>query len=202
MKDRPILMTPENAQKCHEGQKTMTRRILKPQPEEGATIKGPEWYAPCAYDKDGQMYPGDEVFGVYSEDGDWGVRCPYGTLGSKLWVREAMTVMDGQVYYKGNYYPGLSPHLFYRPSINMPKKYCRTWLELTEVRVERVQDISEEDAKAEGCQASTSVTMKDGSPCYTLPFQNLWTSIHGIDNPKSWEANPWVWCLTFKRITP
>lgn len=81
----------------------------------------------------------------------------------------------------------------------MPRWASRLTLELTQVRVERLQDISEEDAKAEGCDASELMTMKGGSPCYSNPFQKLWLSIHGIDNPAAWESNPWVWALTFRR---
>jgi hypothetical protein len=67
-----------------------------------------------------------------------------------------------------------------------------------DVRVERVNSISEADAKAEGVPASESVEMKDGSPCYTLPYRLLWEQINGCD---SWEQNPWVWVYALKRIS-
>lgn len=84
----------------------------------------------------------------------------------------------------------------------MPGWASRLTLEVTRVRVERLQDIREEDAKAEGCQASEAVVMNDGSPCYSHTFQKLWRSIHGIDNPKAWDSNPWVWVLEFRRVQP
>ena len=71
-------------------------------------------------------------------------------------------------------------------------------LEITNIRVERLQDISEDDAKKEGVSASEFVEMRDGSPCYTIPFYHLWTSIYGIDNSKSWDTNPYVWVINFK----
>ena len=64
----------------------------------------------------------------------------------------------------------------------------------------RIQDIINEDAKAEGVKASKSVNMKSGEPCYTWPFQILWINLYGVNNPKAWENNPLVEVVTFRRI--
>lgn len=78
----------------------------------------------------------------------------------------------------------------------MPRWASRITLEITEVRVQRLQEISEEDARAEGVQ------MPDGTPTppdwwsYRQEFSHLWESING---PGSWDANPWLWCISFRR---
>lgn len=82
----------------------------------------------------------------------------------------------------------------------MPRWASRLSLEITEMRVERLQDISEEDAQREGVKASDVVELNDGSPCYTAPFQELWRRIHGIDNPNAWESNCWVWVIGLRRL--
>lgn len=219
MKERPILMTPENAQKCHDGTKTQTRRIVKPQPpEDVGKILGPEMYAPVKADKFGEEYPGEDVFGVYSDDGEWGAVFPYGQVGDRLWVREAWAPCHECPceIYKGQGVkncPGCDDStsgLKWTPSIHMPRWACRTVLEITEVRVERVQDISEEDALAEG------VTRIDHGREYyfsamrdepdhrnwvdpTDAYKELWDSINGKG---SWALNPWVWVLEFRRMKP
>lgn len=131
MKERPILMTPENAQKCHDGTKTQTRRI----------VKLPAWSTEVAEDNALSCVP----------------FCPYGQVGDRLWVREAlcrngsvMTYRDGSLVMQGDL---VMPSWCERktiPSIHMPRWACRTVLEITEVRVERVKDISPADALPEG----------------------------------------------------
>lgn len=203
MKERPILMTPENAQKCFDGVKTQTRRIVKPQPEEGMKILGPEMYTPCRTDKNGEMYPGEDVFGVYSDDGEWGVACPYGAPGDRLWIREAGWFKQwpgGNTIkaYKANWdghdgtpWGDIEPKKW-MPSLHMPRWACRTVVEITEIRVQRIQEISHDDAIAEGLSYEITTDV----PCSN--FRDLWISING---PDSWDANPWVWALTFKKVT-
>ena len=89
MKERPILFSAPMVRAILEGRKTQTRRVIKPQPWEeysAESIKC-EHYAPCIVDKYGEMDAGPEIFGAYSTDGEWGVRCPYGHPGDRLWVR-------------------------------------------------------------------------------------------------------------------
>jgi len=90
------------------------------------------------------------------------------------------------------------------PSIFMPRAASRITLEITDVRVERLKDISEADAKAEGCEqvgVETGVVDVNGNPqeigSYAAGYYDLWETING---PGSWDANPWVWAISFKRI--
>lgn len=216
MKGTPILFTPENAQKVHEGTKTQTRRIIKSQPNENGAIL---WFREMV------EYPG-----VWLYNGQT-FKCPYGTVGDRLWVREAVAYREeGIVAYKaggscgawmgdgaggrlwiphgwiqgfskndGKYF-GLSKYGDkWRPSIHMPKWACRTWLELTEVKVERLQDCSSEDAIAEGAadwEGECELREKRLS-AVQLQFAALWESIH---DKGSWERNPWVWVLEYKKV--
>ena len=177
MTDRPILFTPENAQKVHDSTKTQTRRIVKPQPNVVHAI-----YA------DGSIET-ERIF----RTGDQRIHCPYGQVGDRLWVREALRKKDDVMAYAdgspvtqgGLVLPSLGEKNTI-PSIYMPKWACRTWLELTEVRVERLQEITETDAIAEGCIDAYGPDFHAGA------FRTLWASIHGAG---SWERNPWVWVL-------
>ena len=191
MKERPILMTPENAQKCFQGIKTQTRRIVKDQ-----TIDPNGIYA---------HRPGDLLL------------CPYGVVGDRLWIREAWAAYSGGVTIEGEEYDliegpidinEISPPVVvyrgagdsfperWRPAMHMYRWACRTVVEITEIRVQRLKDeMTEEDAIAEGCtggyvEGACSVTPRG-------EFALLWMSINGAD---SWDANPWVWAITFKKV--
>lgn len=196
MKERPILMTPANAQKCHEGTKTQTRRI----------ISVPSWVSDDDMLKLSIQRPATGI--AYYEDGIAVKRltCPYGVVGDRLWVREngwerpartAKMLRDGADTWERFYFDALldageSEELKgygfkRRPSIHMPRRACRTVLEIAEVCVERVQDITQLDAMHEGC---------DG-PDYISNFYELWESINGVG---AWGLNPWVWALSFRRV--
>lgn len=169
-------------------------------------------------------------------------RCPHGQPGDRLWVRETWGVLypqhkgdaDEPVFYRADYTQDemdgqVMPR--WRPSIFMPRWASRITLDLTEVRVERLQDISEEDARAEGCQMRIQPMPKnavcmDGVRRPVLvsargAFRELWESInpppqcsyvgkcnssrcplHSPDKSqrKDWDANPWVWALTVRRV--
>jgi hypothetical protein len=96
-----------------------------------------------------------------------------------------------------------------RPSIHMPRRFCRIELEIVQVRVERLQDISEADAKAEGCAMAAETHPSDEAlreECGYFPprsyehgYRLLWEQING---PGAWDANPWVWVVEFRRIKP
>ena len=116
--------------------------------------------------------------------------CPYGTPGDHLWVKETFWTGGDAVNYRAD---GEMPEYMrdvsrWKPSIFMPRKLSRITLEILDVRVERVQDISEEDAKDEGGLY--------GAGSYRDGFAVLWDSINGKKHP--WESNPWCWVLTFK----
>lgn len=148
--------------------------------------------------------------------------CPYGRRGERLWVRETTEAdedysdvvvlsryaADGApVVYAGcndPEYNGTVAHWDYsrrsRPSIHMPRWACRILLEITDVRVERLQDISRADIRAEGLQCPPELTSDDVSPnyrdWYPAAWRELWESTGG-----DWDANPWAWVVEFKRVT-
>ncbi len=213
MKERPILFSGAMVRAILEGRKTQTRRIVKPQPHDGC---GRIWcaeYSPTVIDRWGDEQPGKEVFGAYSEDGEWGVRCPYGQPGDRLWVRETWGVLHEHLlndqheptfwradYNAEDFATQVLPR--WRPSIHMPRSRSRIKLELTGVRVERLQDISQGDAIAEGAPPSHSsidaVSRDIGYADFSRSwYAQLWDQING---PGSWEANPLVWVVEFRRV--
>ncbi len=138
--------------------------------------------------------------------------CPYGIPGDRLWVRETFARIDGQTRpwietdYKATYTHGdrlgdtLGIKKRWTPSIHMPRAASRITLEITSVRVERLQDISEADAQAEGVTDDGSlVTDLDGKDRggTIAAYATLWEVINGVG---SWDDNPWVWVLQFKHL--
>lgn len=149
--------------------------------------------------------------------------CPFGQPGDKLWVRETFCLVDDTEYgyekwieidYRATprYAESCVTHpagwenapndleaLKWRPSIHMPRWASRILLEIVSVRVERLQDISEEDAKAEGASLGRVFGEgKLGIKSHREGFIDLWNSINGKKYP--WESNAWVWVIEFKRI--
>lgn len=179
MRERPILFSGPMVRAIIEGRKTVTRRVVKP--------RDLAWM--------------DEHQGLREPCN--AIRCPYGQTGDRLWVRETFAVYGNEkmaaIHYRAD-----RPHhvgqkgMGYKPSFHMPRWASRILLEITAVRVERLQDISQEQAMAEGVLSCESALDPDGngySP-YEL-FSALWVSINGHD---SWHANPWVWVVEFKRV--
>jgi hypothetical protein len=175
-----------------EGRKTQTRRIIKPQPvNDGRPVQ--------IYWKGGKSWNGEMFQNVTPRYGE--VR-GHQVEFYRLWVRETWShdgpdletvrsrkedMLAGGVTY-GPYYRAteVAPDtLRWIPSIHMPRWASRITLEVTGVRVERLMDISEDDARAEGVEAG---------PCYCIPYRRLWEQINGAG---SWSANPWVWVVSF-----
>nr|DAG81830.1 MAG TPA: YqfB-like protein [Caudoviricetes sp.] len=186
------------------------------------------WYTPGIVDKDGYLQPAKhDVFGVASEDE--GYTCPFGAVGDRIWVRETFQgpLVSEELLEEYRAYPekfenpeyceysadgGPRPEYCdlddnlrhgWRPSIHMPRWASRITLEITGVRVERLNDISQEDAQAEGMELTgwrpTYSDPDSGGEVWT-PYDNfaqLWESIYGEE---SWQANPWVWAISFKRV--
>lgn len=193
MKERPILFSGEMVRAILDGRKTMTRRVVKPQPEQDTD---------CPY----HIGTGIERKAR---------TCPYGKLGDRLWVRETWRGKEWgydrprEVIYRasddcyGNPRETTThPDVKWTPSIYMPRWASRITLEITNVRIERLQDISEEDADFEGISSSFGnwKNYTDQSVvCQTskASFRTLWESING---PVSWGINPWVWVVEFKRV--
>jgi hypothetical protein len=211
IKERPILFSAEMVRAVLAGRKTQTRRVIKNRPLIEADfsddfIKNPDNYV-----------AGD---------------CPCGVPGDRLWVREthainpklpasmqtAGTALDRHVRYRAD---GGEPWNSWRPSIYMPRWASRILLEVTDVRVERVQEISEADAVAEGvaewsdamlssergldrwCRRAVANAMREGrdrpgSAGMRDAFSLLWDS---VSKPgQQWSDNPWVWAVTFKIV--
>ncbi len=195
MRERPILMTTENAQKCHDGTKTQTRRIVKYYPSLGE--------------------PGDWCHRAMEPEfkrivGDYSRFCHLGVVGGLLWVREAWAPCHECPYeiYKGQNVKNCpscdasTSGLRWKPSIHMPRWACRTVLEITGVRVERLQSISDADALAEGVtvRPDAEIAARVAGPPETgarMEFFALWESIHGKG---SWVLNPWVWVIEFRKV--
>lgn len=128
--------------------------------------------------------------------------CPYGEIGDFLWVRETWGVRDGMIVYRANDEDmPLDKGEKWKPSIHMWRNASRITLEITNVRIERLQEISESDARAEGvskyegeCPLRNKRLNK-----YQLQFAALWDSINA-KRGLGWDVNPFVWVIEFKRI--
>lgn len=200
MKDTPLLMTPDNAQKIFDGRKVQTRRVITPQPPAGCEymINGAGSHALCRSMTDPTLWVPPTATST-----DHRLVCPWGGPWDHAWIREAHTVAnkgteDQSVLYRGDpMFQGMTEFDWrWTPSIHMPKWACRTHLEILSVKVERIQDISNEDKIAEGMDRDTCMRGRHDQ------WIALWTSIHGIDNPNSWDANPFVWCIEFRKVEP
>lgn len=208
----PILFSTPMVQAILEDRKTGTRRVVKPQPPEEDKLDVGE-FNPSLTNKDGDEYPGPDTFGAIS-DGEFCIKCPYGKPGDVLWVRESFAYVLLGVKYKSDgdwtrEEKEFGMTLPWKPSTHMPKTACRIFLEVLSIKVERLQDISEEDAIAEGIEPLKIYSFpiyrnytpesgcKDGYQTPRFSFQSLWRSING---PESWNANPWVWVIQFKKI--
>lgn len=207
---KPILFSAAMVRAILAGTKTQTRRAMKPQPSECFTPSPCEIYHPTVTDKDGFEDAGPPIFGCYDKyGGDEGYKCPYGSLGSKLWVRETWAHGLGPIGERFDYRADceLPPvgNQRWKPSIHMPRKASRITLEIESVRVERLQDISEEDAKAEGVESWIETREPSFMRCrgifnddyHRRQYEDLWESINGKG---SWARNDFVWAITFRRL--
>lgn len=210
MKERPILMSAPMVRAILSGTKTQTRRVVKPQPYL-STLNPPNFedkkvgeifICPDLFDPKTSVFVEYEGGGRYHNMGsDVFARkhCPYGQPGDRLWVREAFAFccedkfgpVQDSIIFRADEGNADWKH-GWRPSIHMPRAASRILLEIVSVRVERLHEISEADAIAEGCPS--------GSYGAYYPVDNyarLWESING---PESWESNPWVWVVEFRRL--
>lgn len=183
MKERPILFSASMVNAILDGRKTQTRRIMKPQP-----TTNPFWG--CA---------GSKGFGFFDDLKP--IKGPYGKPGDRLWVRETFGIVDSlegarSFVYRAEGWKDPSGLFKWRPSIHMPRLASRIQLEITSVRVERLKAISEVDAVAEGAPCGSCCAPQEGS--HKAGFAQLWESINGSG---SWNANPWVWVIEFKRVS-
>jgi uncharacterized protein YqfB (UPF0267 family) len=185
MKEHPILFSEPMVQAILAGRKTQTRRVMKPQPENRSHVGS-----------HGKSFPF-----VRTKKGP--VKCPYGEIGDRLWVREtwtnicpAISLRKEKCSHRWLKYRADHDHSgLWKPSIYMPRWASRIMLEITGVRVERLQDISEVDAQAEGIDLS-DISELAGKE-HRVMFRSLWRDINGSG---FWDANPWVWVIEFKRV--
>jgi hypothetical protein len=244
MTDRPILFSGPMVRATLDGSKTLTRRVMNPQPVQTlprrdrgkikrATPDGEDWdvvYPP------GWLWLASKWRRCFSAGDEsrlmdalrnhrWG---PFGLPGTRLWVRETFalhrihdpvspskvmpTLLTDRWFAADGAPPDGSGR--WRPSIHMPRWASRITLEVTDVRVERLQDISEDDAEAEGIERGEDFfqcpTWKNYQPddeaASWFPddpvgaFRTLWDSINGKRPGCAWDDNPWVWVVEFKRL--
>lgn len=216
MKERPILFSGPMVQAILDGRKTQTRRIVKPQPRKSQIDNG-------------TVFSSKDPFMMLTKE------CPYGKVGDSLWVRENHALIEcvcqaapaalrggckecGGVGTIVEYAADGKLNGKQRPSIHMPRWASRITLQITDIRVERLQEIDEIDAEAEGLEVheftdaygterrafSFGDYLSDngvGTYDYSAVsvFEELWKSINGHD---SWDANPWVFVVNFARVFP
>jgi hypothetical protein len=132
------------------------------------------------------------------------IKCRYGKVGDRLWVRESFGKINGSFVYRADFDPAFKlSDAPWGASIFMLREHSRITLEITNIRVERVQDISESDARAEGLQVNTNDSRVFADEPLTrysaaAQFAEKWDTINGKRAP--WSSNPWVWLIEFKKI--
>lgn len=195
MTEHPILFSGPMVRAILEGRKTMTRRVIKPPYED---FFDEWWYAGAHHPQATFMCVSDRTV---SQREYKTIRCPYGVPGDRLWVREAWKPNDQCSCYDTCYCPAILYRADYthdllaewkaegdkgwKPSIHMPRWASRLLLENRRVVPQRLHDITEEDARAEGVSCVAA-------------FRELWDSINGKRSP--WDKNDWVWAVTFRRV--
>lgn len=228
MRERPILFSAPMVRAILDGQKTQTRRLVKFPPGAAACdhrLCPSRWVG----NEDGYHCAicGAGIRLARSKSGVAGLRCPYGAPGDRLWVREAsraeelaLTGQDGVRYLADDAFRPIenTPEAAMKwldmfcygqstpgdgvrigkgvPSIHMPRWASRILLEIVSVRVERLNDCSEADARADGAEYGYG---EGATISYRRMYELLWEHINGAG---SWDANPFVWVVEFKRVQP
>lgn len=231
MKERPILFNTEMVKAILEGRKTQTRRVIKPK----SKALHDDNVACIVHRESGDKWYQDHVFSMRGKHGVWEdytlegflALCPFGQVGGRLWVRETFRLFDPDECPHSDFpcgCPNWGTPLYrashdcfdgekWKPSIHMPRSASRILLEITSIRVERLNDISRADAVKEGIETLMVDCSRDGLKTtykdYTShnnaitrnnpidSFRTLWESVNGAD---SWGKNPWVWAVEFKVI--
>ncbi|MBF9252452.1 hypothetical protein I2I11_04030 [Pontibacter sp. 172403-2] len=218
MKERPILFSSSMVQAILEGRKTQTRRtrgleFINEQPGIWNIDQASPYLNEAGTHTYVDFYCGtDEA--IFHD-----IKCPYGKPGDRLWVRERWAIHHEEwwtVFYATDDHNEIAKvselkadgSVRWRPSIHMPRNASRMLLEITDIRVERLQDITNVDAVKEGIESYWSggsaarlyksyITQEFSTYIPRISFFSLWESING---PDSWDANPFVWAIEFKKI--
>lgn len=195
MKTRPIIFQPDMVKAILDGRKSQTRRVVKPQPQKQHHMaKDPD------LSREGRNIVPWAVLTNAGNVVESFIKCPYGVPGDRLWVRETFAFHNfcypksegARITYKAD----REVHgIKWKPSIHMPFTYCRLTLEITNIRVERVQEISIGDIKSEGIADPWKVAI-DTDPWGV--FADLWDKMHK-KRGFGWSENPWVWVIEFKK---
>ena len=205
MKETGILFTPEHIRKIIADQKVQTRRVVKLPSHFKCPVTGQKYPLPVELWKattygggstfrtvKGERIPVPEMPGMWNDKGATLIGSHY-AVGDKLYIKEGVIAHASIPQLIGYYMDGCrSPSIGEKrlTAMFMPKSTARTWLEITNVKVEKVQDISEEDCIAEGCPKE-----------YLLGrnwYEHLWNEINGKKHP--WSQNPWVFAISFRKI--
>lgn len=222
-KEKPIIFSTDMVKAIIDGRKTQTRRLIQPKKKNAEGFKV------------GKRVHSNEVYSVWEIDENeheiCDLACPYGQSGDTLWVREPFSYLEPEHFFRGSrfvykadidwdseevrqdYIKAGYPYQW-KPSIYMPREAARLFLKIKSIRVERLQDITEEDALAEGsfldrCTCSQMSRKNDDTPIKKMfhqtwccihgyEFSSLWDSINGKKHP--WNSNPWVWVIEFEKI--
>jgi len=213
IKEHSILFSTSMIQAILDGRKIQTRRIVK---TPKIINQFPDLLKSVYLDGDGNwiFWSSDSndhasfTKKAYPTGNNQGIKCPYGQAGDRLWVRESFSRGIGSMGESFVYaYRATDSEEFgpWKPSIHMPREACRVLLEITGIRVQRLQDISEEDAIAEGIDVfsyeKAGLNFEINGQCTRDPikaFEFLWDSINAKKHP--WDANHWVWVIEFKRL--
>jgi hypothetical protein len=234
MKELPIVMSARDVCAILDGSKTQTRRAIKPKAAELISVMSGEGEASVSFryshhvDDDGKKHPPEWLCFLedYPEEGVVPIgQCPYGQPSDRLWVRETWKPVPISAYrssegvqqtpnpqdadeaavYKAGWVRS-GGGVSWRSPTHMPRWASRITLEITDVRVERLQDISDDNCLAEGIAQVVRERLPSTQQCGeydaidvdpVAEYRALWETING---PGSWDANPWVWVISFKRI--
>ncbi|HEL4802974.1 TPA: hypothetical protein UOK37_004667 [Klebsiella pneumoniae] len=223
MTERGMIFNAEMVRAILDGRKTQTRRIMKIQPEHSGFGLRRVIDSKNGSDDGKYFWSLSDACGLKIRSKSF--TCPFGSVGDRIWVREAFRVHSratevATLVYKASERNSWTEQTNrvpvsvcnkpampekWTPSLHMPRWASRLLLEITDVRVERLNAISEEDARAEGIIDGGCLNCGEPEPCgcanpepdATDAFAYLWQSIYGSD---SWNANPWVWVIEFKRV--
>lgn len=199
MRERPIIMRPESVCGVLEGRKLQTRRVVKPEPgSSAATITALKDGAEFLLERWPKAERAFDNFGRCDR-----IVCPYGVPGDRLWVREAWAPLGEHAVIHRATNIGYAVERWRSP-IYMPRWASRILLEITDVRVQRVQEITEEDAIAEGTPLEDAwqfidVGLPISAEAWITAYADLWNRIN-LKRGFGWDVNPWAWAISFRRV--